>query len=199
MSATKFDAILIGTGQAAPALAGRLSKAGMKVAVIERGLFGGTCVNTGCIPTKTLVASAAAAQAVRRSSEYGVASSPPTIDMKAVKARKDKISGDSRGSVEKSMRGLENGTVYTGHARFESPREVRVGEALLTADKLFINVGGRATTRDIQGVDRVPYWTNSSIMAVDFVPEHLVVVGGSYVGLEFAQMYRRFGSAVTVV
>jgi len=196
---THFDAIVIGTGQAAPALASRLSGAGRRVAVVERKLFGGTCVNTGCIPTKTLVASAAAAQAVRRASEFGVTAGEPAVDMKAVKARKDKISGASREGVEKTVRGLANGTVYTGHARFESPREVRVGDEVLTADQVFINVGGRATTHDIEGLDLVPYWTNSSMMGVDFVPPHLVIVGGSYVGLEFAQMYRRFGSTVTVV
>ena len=196
---THFDAIVIGTGQAAPALASRLSGAGQKVAVVERKLFGGTCVNTGCIPTKTLVASASAAQAVRRASEFGVTAGEPAVDMKAVKARKDKISGSSREGVEKTVRGLPNGTVYTGHARFESPREVRVGDEVLTAEKIFINVGGRATTRDIEGLDQVPYWTNSSMMGVDFLPPHLVIVGGSYVGLEFAQMYRRFGSKVTVV
>jgi len=196
---THFDAIVIGTGQAAPALASRLSGAGRRVAVVERKLFGGTCVNTGCIPTKTLVASAAAAQAVRRASEFGVTAGEPAVDMKAVKARKDKISGASREGVEKTVRGLANGTVYTGHARFESPREVRVGDEVLTAEKIFINVGGRATTRDIEGLDQVPYWTNSSMMGVDFLPPHLVIVGGSYVGLEFAQMYRRFGSKVTVV
>ena len=195
-----YDAIVIGTGQAGPSLAARLSAAGMKVAIVERGAFGGTCVNTGCIPTKTLVASAAAAQAVRRSSEFGVSvGGPMTVDMKAVKARKDAISGQTRAGVESMLRGLPNGTVYAGHARFESPRDVRVGNDLLTADRIFINVGGRASVPPIQGLSEVPYWTNSSIMAVDFVPPHLVVVGGSYVGLEFAQMYRRFGSGVTVV
>jgi pyruvate/2-oxoglutarate dehydrogenase complex dihydrolipoamide dehydrogenase (E3) component len=199
MAGKRYDAILIGTGQAAPALAGRLSGAGMKIAIAERGLFGGTCVNTGCIPTKTLVASAAAAETVRRASRYGVVAAPPAIDMKAVKARKDEISGSSRTSVEKTLRELRNATVYTEHARFESPDEVRVGDELLTADKIFLNVGGRAITESIKGAGETPHWTNSSIMAVDFVPPHLVVVGGSYVGLEFAQMYRRFGSAVTVV
>jgi pyruvate/2-oxoglutarate dehydrogenase complex dihydrolipoamide dehydrogenase (E3) component len=197
---TRFDAIVIGTGQAGPSLSARLSTAGMKVAVVERGAFGGTCVNTGCIPTKTLVASAAAAHAVRRAPEFGVsAAGPVSVDMKAVKARKDAISGDSRQGVESIVRGLSNATVFTGHARFESPREVRVGSEVLTAERIFVNVGGRASTPPMPGIWDVPYWTNSSMMAVDFVPPHLVIVGGSYVGLEFAQMYRRFGSQVTVV
>jgi pyruvate/2-oxoglutarate dehydrogenase complex dihydrolipoamide dehydrogenase (E3) component len=194
-----YDAIVIGTGQAGPFLASRLSAAGQRVAVIERGLFGGTCVNTGCIPTKTLVASAAAAEAVRRASRFGVTAGSPAVDMKAVKARKDAISEASREGTEKLVRGLHNGAVYTGHARFASPREVRVGDDVLAAEKIFVNVGGRANVRGIDGLAETPYWTNSSMMGVDFLPEHLVIVGGSYVGLEFAQMYRRFGSAVTVV
>jgi len=196
----RFDAIILGTGQAGPSLAARLSAAGMKVAVVERGAFGGTCVNTGCIPTKTLVASAAAAQAVRRAPEFGIsAAGPVVVDMKAVKARKDAISGDSRRGVESLLRGLPNATVFTGHARFESPHGVRVGSEVLAAERIFVNVGGRASIPKMSGISEVPFWTNSSIMAVDFVPPHLVIVGGSYVGLEFAQMYRRFGSRVTVV
>ena len=195
-----YDAIVIGTGQAGPSLAARLSAAGMKVAIIERASFGGTCVNTGCIPTKTLVASAAAASAVRRAPEFGVsAGGPVTVDMKRVKARKDLISGGSRDGVESMLRGLPNGTVYIGHARFGSPREVRVGGEVLASDRIFINVGGRASTPPIKGLADVPHWNNSSMMAVDFVPPHLVIIGGSYIGLEFAQMYRRFGSAVTIV
>jgi len=196
----RFDAIVIGTGQAGPALAARLSLAGMKVAVIERGKFGGTCVNTGCIPTKTLVASAYAAHMARRGAEYGIEiRGPVQVDMKRVKARKDEISGRSNAGVEKWMRGLANATVYHGHGRFESARTVRVNGDLLEADKLFINVGGRALVPPMPGLDQVPYFTNSSIMEVDFLPEHLIIVGGSYIGLEFGQMYRRFGAKVTIV
>ena len=195
-----YDAIIIGTGQAGPALARRLATAGMTVAVVERALFGGTCVNTGCIPTKTLIASAYAIHMARRAAEFGVViNGPVRADMAAVKARKDAISGQSRAGVEESLKSLVNCTIYRGHGRFVSPHEVQVGEASLAAERIFINVGGRAVLPSWPGLDQVPYLTNSSMMAVDFLPRHLVVVGGSYVGLEFAQMYRRFGSEVTVV
>jgi pyruvate/2-oxoglutarate dehydrogenase complex dihydrolipoamide dehydrogenase (E3) component len=196
----RFDAIVIGTGQAGPPLASRLSKAGMTVAVIERKRFGGTCVNTGCIPTKTLIASAYVAHLARRASEYGVIiDSQIQVDMKRVKARKDAIAGSSMQSVENWMRGLKNVTVYRGHARFEAPHTVRVNDDLLEGDKIFINVGGRALVPKMPGIDQVQYLTNSSMMDVDYLPEHLIVVGGSYIGLEFGQMYRRFGSKVTIV
>ena len=198
--AARFEAIIVGTGQAGPPLTARLSQAGMKVAVVERSLFGGTCVNTGCIPTKTLVASAYAAHLARRAAEYGVEiDGPINVDMKRVKARKDEISGRSKAAVEKWMRGLANTTVYQGHARFESARKVRVNNQLLEAEKIFINVGGRALVPPMPGLDQVPYLTNSSMMDVDFLPEHLIVIGGSYIGLEFGQMYRRFGSRVTII
>ncbi|WP_247538350.1 FAD-containing oxidoreductase [Ralstonia pseudosolanacearum] len=196
----RFDAIIIGTGQSGPALAARLSGAGMKVAIIERGRFGGTCVNTGCIPTKTLIASAYAARLAQRAGEYGVViDGPVTVDMKRVKARKDEIAGRSSQGVEQWVRGLEHGTVYQGHARFESAHAVRVGNARLEAERIFINVGGRALVPPMPGLDQVPYLTNASMMDVDFLPAHLIVVGGSYVGLEFGQMYRRFGARVTIV
>jgi pyruvate/2-oxoglutarate dehydrogenase complex dihydrolipoamide dehydrogenase (E3) component len=195
-----YDAIVIGTGQAGPSLAGRLTAAGMKVAIIERKLFGGTCVNTGCIPTKTMVASAYVAHLAKRSRDFGIViDGGVTVDMKAVKARKDEISGRSRDGVESWLKGMQNCTVYRGHARFTGPREVEVGGERLSAEKIFINVGGRAVTPEIPGVSDVPYLTNSSMMEVDFLPRHLVIVGGSYVGLEFAQMYRRFGSEVTII
>jgi pyruvate/2-oxoglutarate dehydrogenase complex dihydrolipoamide dehydrogenase (E3) component len=195
-----YDAIVIGTGQSGPALTRRLVARGWKVAIIERKLFGGTCVNTGCTPTKALVASAYAAHLARRSAEYGVTIGGPVgVDMKAVKARKDAIVEPSRKGVERSLKTLKGCTVYEGHARFSGPKEVKVGNETLKADKIFINVGGRAVVPPIPGLDQVPYLTNSSMMNVDFLPRHLIVLGGSYIGLEFAQIYRRFGSEVTVV
>ena len=197
---TNYDAIILGTGQAGPALAARLAAAGMSVAVIERKLFGGTCVNTGCTPTKTLVASAHAAHVARRGADFGVKiDSAITVNMKKVKARKDGVVRRSREGVEKWMKGLKNGTVYEGHARFEGPHRVSVNGKLLEADKIFINVGARASTPAMPGLESVDYLTNSSMMEVDFLPQHLIVVGGSYIGLEFGQMYRRFGSEVTIV
>ena len=195
-----FDAIIIGTGQAGPSLAARFSAAGMTVAIIERHKFGGTCVNTGCIPTKTLVASAYAAHVARRGAKYGFdVDGEVRVDMKRVKARKDEISGQSTRGVEEWLRGLKNCTVIQGHARFQSARTVVVNDEILEAGKVFINVGGRASVPSMQGINDVPFLTNSSIMDVDFLPEHLLIVGGSYVGLEFAQIYRRFGSEVTIV
>jgi len=195
-----FDAIVIGTGQAGPSLAARFSAAGMTVAIIERQKFGGTCVNTGCIPTKTLVASAYAMQLARRGAEFGfLVNDDVRVDMERVKARKDEISGRSNRRVEQWLRGLKNCTVIQGHARFQSPHTVVVNDQVLDADKVFINVGGRATVPAFPGIHDVPFFTNSSMMNVDFLPEHLVIVGGSYIGLEFGQMYRRFGSEVTIV
>jgi pyruvate/2-oxoglutarate dehydrogenase complex dihydrolipoamide dehydrogenase (E3) component len=195
-----FDAIIIGAGQAGPPLADRLTRAGMTVALAERKFFGGTCVNTGCMPTKALVASAYAAHLARRAGEYGVVlDGGVRVDMGRVKARADAISARARANLEKWLRGMEGCTVLEGHARFEGPDTVRVGGELLTAPRIFINVGGRAAVPDMPGIDRVPFLTNTSMLALDRLPEHLVVVGGSYIGLEFAQMYRRFGAQVTVV
>ncbi len=198
--AKNYDAIVIGTGQAGPSLAERLSQAGRKVAVIERHLFGGTCVNTGCIPTKTLVASAKVANMVSRAEEYGVnISGDVNIDMKRVKARKDEVSGASNQGVEGWLKNMNNVDVYEGHGRFMDNNSVQVNDEILKADNIFINVGGRANIPPIEGLNEVKYYTNSDMMQVDFLPEHLIVIGGSYIGLEFAQMYRRFGSEVTVV
>ena len=198
--ARRFDAIIIGTGQSGPALAHRFAAAGKRVAIVERKRFGGTCVNNGCIPTKTLIASARAAHVARRAAEFGVMiKGPVRVDMKAVKARKDAIVKVSNEGVEQGLREEPNISVYVGHARFVGPKQVAVNDELLEAAQIFINVGGRADVPPLPGIDTVPYLTNSSMMEVDFLPEHLVILGGSYVGLEFAQMYRRFGSKVTVI
>lgn len=195
-----FDAIIIGTGQAGPFLARRLAAAGMKIAIVERKLFGGTCVNTGCIPTKAMVASSYAAHHARRAADFGVAiDGGVSVDMRQVKARKDAISGQSRTGLETSLRTLENCTVYQGHARFESPRDISVGPDKITGARIFINVGGRAVVPPIPGIEQIEYLTNSSMMHVDYLPEHLIIVGGSYIGLEFGQMFRRFGSEVTII
>ena len=196
----KYDAIVIGTGQSGPSMAKDLARAGKKTAIIERKRFGGTCVNVGCIPTKTLVASARTAYVARRAGDFGVViDSPIRIDMKRVKARKDAVVHVSNEGVESSLKETPNVTVYEGHGRFEGPHTVRVGDELLEGDMIFINTGGRALVPDMPGLSEVKYLTNSSMMDVDFLPEHLVIIGGSYIGLEFAQMYRRFGSRVTVV
>jgi pyruvate/2-oxoglutarate dehydrogenase complex dihydrolipoamide dehydrogenase (E3) component len=196
----EFDAIVVGAGQAGPSLAGRLTGAGKRVAVVERHLFGGTCVNTGCMPTKALVASAQAAHLARRAADYGVRiAGEISVDMAAVKARKDKVAHTANANVEKWVRGMAGCTVFTGHARFVAPKELRIGDEVIRAEHIFLNVGGRAAVPDFPGIDQVPYLTNTGILELDTLPRHLVVVGGSYIGLEFAQMYRRFGSAVTVI
>ena len=195
-----FDAIIVGTGQAGPALAARLSGAGMKVAVVERGRFGGTCVNNGCTPTKAMVASAYVAHMARRAREYGVlAGARPRVDMKRVRARKDAIVRDSRNGVQKWMQGLENATLYRGHARFSAGDALSVDGETLRAERIFLDVGGRPLVPKMPGLESVPFLTSETIMDLARVPEQLVVVGGSYVGLEFAQMFRRFGARVTVV
>ncbi|WP_117192197.1 FAD-containing oxidoreductase [Rhizobium terrae] len=195
-----FDAIIIGAGQAGPSLAGRFNDAGKTVAIIERKHVGGTCVNTGCKPTKTLVASAYAAHLARRGAAYGVMlESPVKIDMKTVMQRSHKVTLDSRHGNESWLEGMPNCALIRGHARFEDRNTVRVGDEILTAPQIFLNVGGRAVIPDFPGINDVPYMTNSDIVLLDRVPKHLLVIGGSYIGLEFAQMYRRFGAEVTVV
>lgn len=198
--ANSYDAIIIGTGQAGPSLAADLSAAGLRTAVIERHRFGGTCVNVGCIPTKALVASARAAHVARRGADFGVMiSGGVAVDMARVKARKDAIVGRSARGVERWMRSMDNCTVYRGHARFAGDHRVRVGDTVLEAERIFINVGARAFVPPMPGVESVDYLTNSSILELDTLPQHLVIVGGGYIGLEFAQMFRRFGSEVTLI
>jgi pyruvate/2-oxoglutarate dehydrogenase complex dihydrolipoamide dehydrogenase (E3) component len=199
-STQTFDAIIIGAGQAGPSLAARLTKAGQSVAFVERKLFGGTCVNTGCTPTKAMVASAYAAHVARRGHEYGVSiDTTIEVDMKAVNKRRDAIVANSRNGVEKSLRGNEKISVFIGTASFTSPTTVQVGDDLLEAKQIFLNVGGRAVIPDLPGIHEVPYLTNTSLLALGTLPQHLVIVGGSYIGIEFGQMYRRFGSEVTIV
>jgi pyruvate/2-oxoglutarate dehydrogenase complex dihydrolipoamide dehydrogenase (E3) component len=199
----RFDAVIVGAGQAGPSLAGRLTAAGRTVAVIERKLVGGTCVNNGCIPTKTLIASAHAAHVARRGADYGIGTGEVTVDMPKVKARKDKIMLDDRHGVEDWLQGMDGCTLIRGHARFTDPHTLRIegqdGEQTLTAERIFLNLGGRAVIPDIPGLADVDALTNVGILELDTVPEHLVIIGGGYIALEFAQMYRRFGAAVTVV
>jgi len=194
-----FDAIIIGTGQAGPPLAARFAGAGKSVAIIERHKFGGTCVNTGCTPTKTLVASAYAVHVARRGAEYGFAADDVRVDIKRVKARKDAASTESSKGVEEWLRGTANCTVIQGQARFQSSNTVVVNDEVLEAEKVFINVGARASVPEMPGIHEVPFLNNSSLMDIDFLPERFIIVGGSYVGLEFAQIYRRLGSEVTIV
>ena len=196
----KYDAIIIGTGQSGPALAARLHKEGKRTAIIERKLVGGTCVNVGCIPTKTLVGSARVAYLARQASEFGISiNGDIAVDMGRVKARKDAIAGASNQGVTNWLEGMDNVDLIRGHARFVASHAVEVNGEVLEADMIFINAGARARVPEWPGIDDVPYFTNSSIMDVDYLPAHLIIVGGSYIGLEFAQMYRRFGSEVTVI
>lgn len=197
----KFDAIVIGGGQAGPSLAARIAGAGKSVAIIERHLFGGTCVNSGCTPTKTLIASARIAYDARRAASYGIElpTAGVTVNMRAVQARKKQVVDASRTGLENWLRGLQNCTVYQGHARFESPRSVSIDGQELSSEQVFINVGGRPRIPAFPGIDRVPFLTSTSLLELEELPAHLVIIGGSYVGLEFAQMYRRFGSDVTVI
>ena len=197
---TRYDAIVIGAGQAGPSLAVRLADAGRRVALIERHKLGGTCVNTGCTPTKTFVASAYVAHLCRRAADFGVAVEGATrIDMKQVKARKDAVVNASVGSLDRWLHERPNLDLHWGHARFVGPRTVAVGDLQLEAGQIFINVGGRPSVPELPGVDSVPYLDSDAMMNIDTLPAHLIVVGGSYVGLEYAQMFRRFGSEVSVV
>jgi len=195
----RYDAIVIGAGQAGPALCARLDKEGLKSALIERKLLGGTCVNNGCIPTKTLIASAHAAHLATRGADYGFGAGRIRVDMKAIKRRKDQVVRHSSDALKKWIGGMKHVTLIHGQARFSGPHRIAVKGRELEAERIFINVGARAAVPDMPGVKDVPFLTNSSMMKVDFRPPHLVIVGGSYIGLEFAQMYRRFGSEVTVV
>jgi pyruvate/2-oxoglutarate dehydrogenase complex dihydrolipoamide dehydrogenase (E3) component len=195
-----FDAIIVGAGQAGPSLAARLTAAGMNVAIVERHWFGGTCVNTGCMPTKTLVASARVAHQVQRAAEYGVnVPAGVTIDFPRAMARAHAVTMNSRGNIERWLGGMDRLTVLRGHARFESADTLRVNDETISAPRIFLNVGGRAAVPAMPGVNDITYLTNTSILQLDTLPRHLAVIGGSYIGLEFAQIFRRFGAEVTVV
>lgn len=199
MDSEAFDAIVVGAGQAGPAIAARCSREGLKTALVERHHFGGTCVNVGCVPTKTLVASARAIRLAQRGAEFGFDVGGLRVDMARVMARKNAIVQKSREAVEAWMRGLAHTEVLVGHARFVAPSTLAVGGRRLSAPRIFLNVGGRAARPALPGIDEVPTLDNASVMELDRVPEHLVVVGGSYIGLEFAQVMRRLGARVTVV
>ncbi len=195
----RFDAIVIGTGQAGPALATQLASGGFSVAIVERKFVGGTCVNVGCSPTKAMVASARAAFVARRGAAFGVEIDDNVrVNLTTVLERKNGIVMKSRTGVTNWLTGTPGCTLIHGHARFESPTAVRVGERLLTAAKIYLNVGARPSVA-VKGADTTPYLTSSTILDLTALPEHLIVVGGGYIGLEFAQMFRRFGSLVTVV
>lgn len=194
-----FDAIIVGAGQAGPPLAARLTAAGMTVALIERKLVGGTCVNTGCMPTKTLIASARAMHLARRGQDFGVLARDLRFDMKIAAARAREVVRSARESNEAWLGSTERLTFLRGHARFTGPSTLKIGNEVLHAPKIFLNVGGRASVPPIPGIGEVPYLDNTDMVALESVPEHLIVVGGSYVGLEFAQMHRRFGARVTIV
>jgi len=197
---TSYDAIIIGTGQSGPALAARLNKEGQKTAIIERKLVGGTCVNVGCTPTKTLIGSARIAYLARQAGEFGISiDGDIAVDMGRVKARKDAVAGASNQGVTDWLDGMDNVELIRGHARFVASHSVEVNGDVLEAERIFINVGTRSRVPDWPGTYYVPYFNNSSIMDVDYLPAHLIIIGGSYIGLEFAQMYRRFGSEVTVI
>jgi pyruvate/2-oxoglutarate dehydrogenase complex dihydrolipoamide dehydrogenase (E3) component len=194
-----FDAIVIGAGQAGPSLAVECAQRGMRTVLIEREHLGGTCVNNGCIPTKTLVASARAAQVARRATEWGVKlHGDVQVDMAAVKARMDGVVAQSRQGLERWVGDTKGLTLLRGHARFVAANAIEVDGRRLNASKIFINVGAEAARPSIEGLDRVPVLNNRSILELDRLPEHLAIIGGSYIGLEFAQMYRRFGAQVTV-
>ncbi|ARQ61214.1 UNVERIFIED_ORG: pyruvate/2-oxoglutarate dehydrogenase complex dihydrolipoamide dehydrogenase (E3) component [Rhizobium etli] len=195
-----FDAIVIGAGQAGPFLAARMVEKGMKVALIERKFLGGTCVNTGCMPTKTLVASARAAHVARSAAAYGVnIGGDIAIDMKVVRARAETVTMNARNGLIGWFAGMDGMSVIYGHARFEGPKTVSVNGESLSAPRIFLNVGARPVVPKLPGIDDIDYLTSTSIIRLDTLPRHLAVIGGSYIGLEFAQMYRRFGAEVSVI
>jgi pyruvate/2-oxoglutarate dehydrogenase complex dihydrolipoamide dehydrogenase (E3) component len=196
---SKYDAIVIGSGQAGNPLCQKLADHGWAVALIEKEHLGGTCVNTGCTPTKTMVASAQVAHYARHAARWGVRSSDVSVDLAKIVARKNQIVGQVRGGLERKVQQRKNLHLHRGHARFLDAHRLRVGDQVLEGERVFINTGTRVAVPPLDGLDAIPYLTNATIMELTEVPEHLVVLGGGYIGLEFGQMFRRFGSLVTVV
>lgn len=195
----KFDAIVIGTGQSGPYLAKSLCENGSKVAIIEQARFGGSCINYGCTPTKALVANAKIAHSVRQAKRFGINIDQFRIDYKVIKERKDALVKDGTEWVKNSLQSTKGCTVLEGHASFEGPHRIKVGQQLLEGNQIFINVGARANIPQIPGLQKIPYLTNVSLLDLDDIPEHLLIMGGGYIGLEFAQIFRRFGSKVTII
>jgi pyruvate/2-oxoglutarate dehydrogenase complex dihydrolipoamide dehydrogenase (E3) component len=195
----KFDAIIIGTGQAGKPLSYALADLGWKVALIERAELGGSCINTGCTPTKTMVASAQVAHYARDAARWGVRVSGVEVDLPAVVARKNQVVQNARTSIQKRIDSRPNIRLVRGPARFIAPHQVQVGAEVFESQKIFINTGTRPAVPQIPGLDTVPFLTNATVMELQAVPEHLLVLGGGYIGLEFGQMFRRFGSRVTII
>ncbi|HXV18171.1 MAG TPA: FAD-dependent oxidoreductase, partial [Gemmatimonadaceae bacterium] len=203
-STQQFDAIIIGSGQAGTPLSTALAQAGMKTALVERAHVGGTCVNEGCTPTKTMVASGRVAYLARRAADYGVITGPIRIDMTKVRDRKRKIVDSFRNGSQERIEQTANLELIFGEGRFTGAKTIVVrgldgSERTLSAERIFINAGTRASVPKLEGLNTVPYLDNKSIMELDAVPEHLLILGGGYIGLEFGQLFRRLGSRVTIV
>ncbi len=194
-----YDAIVIGSGQAGNPLSQKLADRGWAVALVEKEDLGGTCVNTGCTPTKTMIASAQVAHYVRNAGRWGVRAGEVTVDLPKVVARKDRIVSQWRSGLNRKIEERKTLHLYRGHGRFTGPHEVRVGEELLQSERIFIDTGAKPALPPLEGLRGIDFLDNASIMRSTEVPEHLLVLGGGYVGLEFGQMFRRFGSRVTVI
>ncbi|HEX4542486.1 MAG TPA: mercuric reductase [Candidatus Acidoferrum sp.] len=195
----KYDAIIVGSGQGGNPLAFRLADLGWPIALIEEKNLGGTCINVGCTPTKTMVHRAQVAHYARNGSRWGVNAANVTVDLAKIVAQKDEVVLSFRGGQQRRVDERKNLRLYRGHARFVGPHQLKIGDDLLESEKIFIDVGGRPNIPAIAGLSDVPFLTNESLMQLTAVPEHLLILGGGYIGLEFGQMFRRYGSRVTVI